>query len=345
MSPAPKRINYVAEMIWNGTAKPGITYTGTGRPLTVNEMKDAMVRLYDESNNANFNVFDEMLSPDFVSYGGAGFQDLVGAQAFRDLYTQFLTSLPDLHFRVDQVVAEGNMCGVRGRLSGTHKGNFMGSAPPTGRFISWTGTAIFRFDQNGFMDARWQEWDGLSVMQQMGVIPAPALPQGTNFAPQPEPIPPALLERALSHAVGYSSPVHHKRAMRRLIEEVFNGGNLSIANDIYHPEATYPSQPDIPVGSEGIRTILNMYQRAMPDFHVDVKSMITDGDMVLTWLAQSGTHKGELMGVQPSGKKVNWGQIIIARFEGGKIVESWSNEDILGLMQQLGVGGDASSGA
>jgi predicted ester cyclase len=334
MSPVPERINYVAEMVWNGTAKPGIAYAGTGRPMTVNEMKDAMVRLYDESNNANFNVFDEMLAPDFISYGGAGFQDLIGPQAFRDLYTQFLTSLPDLHFRVDQVVAEGNLCGVRGRLSGTHKGNFMGFAPPTGRFISWTGTAIFRFDRNGLMDARWQEWDGLSVMQQMGVIPAP---EGTSFAPPPEPVPP--------HPTGYSSPVQNKRAMRRLIEEVFNAGNLAIADQIYHPEATYPSQPGLAVGSEGIRTIMNRVQHAMPDYHVEFKNLITDGDMILAWLEQSGTQTGEFNGVPATGRKVHWGQIIIARFVAGKIVESWSNEDILGLMQQLGVGGGASSGA
>jgi predicted ester cyclase len=51
------------------------------------------------------------------------------------------------------------------------------------------------------------------------------------------------------------------------------------------------------------------------------------------------------MGVPATSKKVSWGQMIIVRFAAGKIVESWNNEDILGLMQQLGVGGGASSGA
>jgi predicted ester cyclase len=67
--------------------------------------------------------------------------------------------------------------------------------------------------------------------------------------------------------------------------------------------------------------------------------------MVLAWLSQSGTQHGELMGVPATGKKATWGQIIIFRFANGQIVESWSNEDLLGLMQQLGVGASVSSGA
>jgi predicted ester cyclase len=324
----------LAEKIWDGEVTPGVSHSAPGRPLTVNEMKDALVRLYDESNNQNFAVFDEMFAPNFVSFGGAGFQDLNGAEAFRQLYVQFISSMPDLNFRVDQVVAEGNFCGVRGRLSGTHKGNFMGFAPPTGKFISWTGTAIFRFDQNGLMDARWQEWDGLSVMQQMGVIPAAPASQ----AKLPEPVPPHVTG-------GYSSPVQNKESIRRLVNEVWNRGNLAVADELYHPQATWPSNPSLPVGSAGARAVVGMYRQAMPDLQLEFKNLLADGELVLAWLAQSGTHCGNLMGIPTTGKTAKWGQILIARFAGGQIVESWTNEDILGLMQQLGVGADVSSGA
>jgi len=334
VSDNPSKKTTLAEKIWQGEVTPGISHTAPGHSLSVNEMKDAMVRLYDESNKQNFSVFDEMFAPNFVSFGGAGFQDLVGAEAFRQLYVQFLSSLPDLNFRVDQVVAEGNLCGVRGRLSGTHQGNFMGIAPPTGRFISWTGTAIFRFDQNGLMDARWQEWDGLSVMQQMGVIPAPTA-SGTQF---PNPIPPYV-------DCGYSSPVQNKSSFLKLLDEGWNNGNLSIMDEVYHSQATFPSNPGQSFGSQGAKATVGMYRQAMPDFHVELKNILADGDMVLAWFSQSGTQKGDLMGVPATGKKATWGQIIIARFAAGKIVESWSNEDILGLMQQLGVGGSPSAGA
>jgi len=325
----------IAEKIWNGELVPGSNSQAAGHTLSVNEMKAAMVRLYDESNKQNFAVFDEMFAPKFVSFGGAGFQDLNGAEAFRQLYIQFITSLPDLNFHVEQVIAEGNYCGVRGTLSGTHKGNFMGFAPPTGKFISWTGTAIFRFDQNGLMDARWQEWDGLSVMQQMGVIPAQAS-NGDSPAVQ---TPPYVA------GAGYTSPAQNKDMILWLIDQVWNRGNFAAAEEIYHPQATYPSYPRLPLGSQGIKASVGQYRQAMTDFHADIRNILTDGDMVLVWITQSGTHNATLMGVPPTGKKAIWGQIIISRFAGGRIVESWSNEDILGLMQQLGVGGNAASGA
>jgi predicted ester cyclase len=321
-----------AEKIWEGEATP--PHTNPGHTLSINEMKDAMVRLYDESNKQNFAVFDEMFAPDFVSFGGAGFQDLVGAEAFRQLYIQFISSMPDLNFRVDQVVAEGNFCGVRGTLSGTHKGNFMGFAPPTGKFISWTGTAIFRFNQLGLMDARWQEWDGLSVMQQMGVIPAPS----TNKPSESVLLPPYV------NAGVYTSPIQNKAIFQRLVDEVWNSGNLAFADQVYHPQATYPSHPDLPSGSQGIKTSVGIYRQAMPDFQAKFNNILADGDLVLAWISE-WHPAGDLLGVPATGKKASWGQIIIARFAGGQIVESWSNEDILGLLQQLGVGGSASSGA
>lgn len=91
--------------------------------------------------------------------------------------------------------------------------------------------------------------------------------------------------------------------------------------------------------------MVSTYRQAMPDFQVKFNNLLADGDMVLGWLSQSGTHRGDFMGVSATGKKVTWGQIIIARFAGGQIVESWTNEDLLGLMQQLGLGGSVSSGA
>ena len=326
-----------ADRIWRGEVTPGANQASTGgKPLTINEMKNAIAELYDRSNAQDFSVFDEMFAPEFVSYGGAGFQDLNGAEEFRQLYIQFISSMPDLNFRVENVVAEGNLCGVRGTLSGTHKGNFMGFAPPTGKRITWTGTAIFRFNENGLMDARWQEWDGLSVMQQMGVIPA----QNGNATPPPIPVPPYVAGGE------YSSPATNKAMTRRLIEELWGQGKIETADEIFHPLATSPSEPQLPPGPDGFKGIRRMLQVGMPDYHIDeIKAMLADGDQVLAWFTQSGTQTGEMMGMPPSGKKASWGEMLILRFAGGKVVESWHNLDMLGMLQQLGVGGTPSAGA
>jgi predicted ester cyclase len=301
--------------------------------LSINEMKDATVRLYDESNRGNLKVFDELLAPDFVSYGGAAFQDVHGPEAFKGVFKQYLSTFPDFQLRVDDVIADGNLCAARGTMSGTHEGNFMGFAPATHKRITWTGTVIMRFNSAGLIDARWQEWDGLSVMQQVGVVPVPQ-----PAAPEPPyPVPPLVIGKPCS------SPSANKATMRRFIEEVWNRGNLAVADEVFHPEATSPSAPMLPKGAEGVRMLAAMFRKAMPDYHMDILQLLADGDRVLARFTQSGTQTGELMGVPPSGKKATWGEIGILRFAGGQVVESWYDVDMLGMMQQLGVGGQAQA--
>ena len=59
---------------------------------------------------------------------------------------------------------------VYGEASGTNSGSFM-NRPPTGKKIVWTGVAIYRFNDDGKIDGRWQEFDGLGLFAQLGIIP------------------------------------------------------------------------------------------------------------------------------------------------------------------------------
>jgi steroid delta-isomerase-like uncharacterized protein len=67
-----------------------------------------------------------------------------------------------------------------------------------------------------------------------------------------------------------------------------------------------------------------------------IEDQVAEGDKVVTRWTATGTHKGELMGIPPSGKKVRVTGIAIDRLEDGKIVESWSSFDQLGMLQQIG---------
>ncbi len=64
---------------------------------------------------------------------------------------------------------------------------------------------------------------------------------------------------------------------------------------------------------------------------------MAEGDRVATRWTGTGTHEGELMGIAPTGNRVEVAGMVISRISGGKIAESWSNYDALGMMQQLGV--------
>jgi predicted ester cyclase len=306
--------------------------------LTPDEMKQKMVRLYDESNKMNLDVFDEMFAPDFVSYGGAGFKDLHGPGEFKDLYLTFLGAMPDLRFDPTFMVAEGDIVFVRGTLGGTHKGNFMGMAPATNKYIRWTGTAIFKFNDAGLSTARWQEWDGMSVMQQMGVIPTP-----DGQPAQPAPLPDA------SHALGGPSTPAQVQAsrslMERFIEEVWNRKNLAVSDEVFAPTATSPDAPMLPPGPAGVNVIAQTFFNAFPDFHMTIDFLAAEGDRVAAHFVQGGTHKGELFGIPATGKTVSFGEMGLLRIENGKVVESFYNTDMLTLMQQLGVGASVASGA
>jgi predicted ester cyclase len=76
---------------------------------------------------------------------------------------------------------------------------------------------------------------------------------------------------------------------------------------------------------------------AFPDLRLTIEDQIAEGDKVVTRFTARGTHRGKLPGIAPTGKQVTTTAIIINRYTGGKIAESWINGDILGLLQQLGV--------
>jgi steroid delta-isomerase-like uncharacterized protein len=76
---------------------------------------------------------------------------------------------------------------------------------------------------------------------------------------------------------------------------------------------------------------------AFPDIHHDIVDMVAEGeDKVADRFYVTGTHKGELQGIPPSGKKVSFGGMQFSTIINGKIIEIWANVDMMGLMQQIG---------
>jgi steroid delta-isomerase-like uncharacterized protein len=126
---------------------------------------------------------------------------------------------------------------------------------------------------------------------------------------------------------------------RRNFEEIFTKGQFDTADEIFARNYTDhdPYTPkEFGKGPELVRKTANMYRTAFPDLKVTIEEMISDGDQVVTrWTAQ-GTHKGELKGVKPSNKKVTISGIQIDHVAAGKISESWTSWDALGMMEQIG---------
>ena len=135
------------------------------------------------------------------------------------------------------------------------------------------------------------------------------------------------------------STEQNKALVRRLMEEVFDRGNISLIDELFAPDFVEHEElpPGIPAGSEGVKQLSTMFRSAFPDFKATIDDMIAEGDKVVVSGTWSGTHKGEFMGIPPTGKRVSIGVIDIIRMAGGKGVEHWGQMDSMGMMQQLGV--------
>jgi steroid delta-isomerase-like uncharacterized protein len=131
----------------------------------------------------------------------------------------------------------------------------------------------------------------------------------------------------------------NKAVVRRLIAELWNNGNLSVADQLFTPNYTHhdSSTPDFGHGPESERKRAALYRTAFPDLRLTIEDLIAEGDTVVTRWSCHGTHKGDLNGMAPTGKQFTISGVTVARLLNGKLAEGYVNWDALGLMQQLGV--------
>lgn len=149
----------------------------THKPQDAEKNKQTVLDFYERSFNGDLEVYDELFSEDFTSFSSATGGELRGREAFRAAYLMYNNAFPDFRSTIDIVVAEDNLVFVYGISTGTHKGEFM-FLPATGKSLRWSGAAIYRFNDEGLIDGRWQEFDGVSLFQQLGLIPAPGAARG-----------------------------------------------------------------------------------------------------------------------------------------------------------------------
>lgn len=139
--------------------------------MTLEENKALVLRFLQQVwNERNLAIIDEALAADYVHHASP-IDAPPGRDAYRQVAGRFLDAFPDLHTTVNQVVAEGDKVVVQMTDRGTHHGEFMG-IPPTGKSVAVTGTAIYRVAE-GKIAEEWVNYDSLSMLQQLGAIPAP----------------------------------------------------------------------------------------------------------------------------------------------------------------------------
>ena len=134
------------------------------------------------------------------------------------------------------------------------------------------------------------------------------------------------------------STEENKAIARRWGAEVWGKGSLAAVDELYAADfARHSALPGMTPDREGYKQGVSMNFAVFGDVQSTLEDIVAEGDKVAVRWTWRGTHKGELMGIAPTGKQVMITGIGILRIVGGKIVEEWGEMDSVGMMQQLGV--------
>ncbi len=129
----------------------------------------------------------------------------------------------------------------------------------------------------------------------------------------------------------------NKTVIRRFVDEVLNSTSPAPI-DGYFTDDFVNHTPLFGVtegGLDGARKFLAGVRHTFPDGRWNTEDLIAEEDKVVWRWKATGTHKGQFMGIGPTGRRVTWSGITIYRLVGGKIAERWAETDNLGLQQQL----------
>jgi steroid delta-isomerase-like uncharacterized protein len=132
----------------------------------------------------------------------------------------------------------------------------------------------------------------------------------------------------------------NKEMILRVIEDVWGKGNLKLVDELYDTDYTnyqhhHPDSPQVIRGAEAWKKFVAEFRQAFPDFGNEIDDQLAEGNLVATRFVSSGTQRGEIMGNPPTNKKISWTGIQIDRIIDGKIVESWVNWDMAGMLNQM----------
>jgi predicted ester cyclase len=135
------------------------------------------------------------------------------------------------------------------------------------------------------------------------------------------------------------TPAERNKALVRRFYEEIDKGNIGVLDEVVaedyldHNPAPFPG---LASGREGLKQAFTMFQHATPGYH-QIEDQIAEGDKVVTRLTSIGKHEGDLPGAPKTGNDLKMTSITIHRIANGRLVEKWSEKDMMGFLQQIGV--------
>ncbi|HEU5431149.1 MAG TPA: ester cyclase [Thermomicrobiales bacterium] len=127
----------------------------------------------------------------------------------------------------------------------------------------------------------------------------------------------------------------NKECIRQFFQRIWNDGEEAAIDEFIAEEAA-GNDPDFGIGREGFRRQWRQWREAFPDLHFVVEELVAEGDTVVSRWTLTGTHRGEFMGIPPTGHTIRVGGMSLDHLRDGKLVSGFDGWDALGLRRQLG---------
>ena len=138
--------------------------------MSVEENKAVVLRAFEEINRGDPDAASAYVAPDMALNG-----EQIGREAYKRRDEAMRAAFPDLHYDIEDLVAEGDTVVARWRMRGTHEGDLAGptmTIPPTGKRIDVWGMSLCRIE-GGKVTENWEGFDMMEFLGQLGVIRSP----------------------------------------------------------------------------------------------------------------------------------------------------------------------------
>ncbi|TDI72322.1 MAG: hypothetical protein E2O85_00690 [Bacteroidetes bacterium] len=125
----------------------------------------------------------------------------------------------------------------------------------------------------------------------------------------------------------------NEERVRSANDEIIGNGNLDVVDQIFSSDYVVHTGDKDYKGTQFVRRFVNQLRSAIPDIRVGEVEILMQKDDTITWQRTlSGTHQASMMGIPPSGKSVEWRDILVTRFDGEQIIEEWAVSDLAGQL-------------
>jgi steroid delta-isomerase-like uncharacterized protein len=294
-----------------------------GRPDTGGAVNKQLVRRYvsEVIDGANPALAGQYCAANYFNHDRPPGQDL-GLAAVTAYLRSISGAFSGISTAIEEEIGEDDIVLERWRRTATNSGSYQG-LPASGRQVELSGTTISRV-RDGRIVEEWEEQDVAALLEQLG---SPVLTAGLDEE-------------------GATGAAAAKLAAGRFIYDVWNGGDLSLVDELYADDfVNHSLLPGQRAGRDGVKQFVSRWRTAFPDVNVTIDLLVAEGDRAGVRWTSRGTQQAGMLGVAPSGRYITVSGITVLLLRDGKIAESSQQWGVTDFLEQAGArsGGSADT--